>query len=171
MTRLEISARGLSWVANHENTRWFLVIQVQKPPRNELNKLLRVSNETAMAFKQPPLYTEQLPPGMDDGSPKLSQRSVTGKTAPAKGSSTGSHSQKGPPSDHDLDVSPNFHISIGWMLKAPSQNMVLMLNRVSVEQSEGFQFPVDTVKVKIGNGVIDVPLSSKEKLSGGIIES
>ncbi len=171
MTRLEISARGLGWVANYENTRWFLVMQVQKPPGNELNKLLRVSNETAKAFKQPPLYTEQLPPGMDDGSRKLSQRSVTGKTAREKGSSTGSHSQKGLSSDKDLDMSPNFHISIGWMLKAPSQDMVLTLNSVSVEQSAGFQVSVDTVKVKIGNGVIVVPLSSKKKLSGGIIDT
>lgn len=168
MTRLEISARGLRWVVNYENTRWFLVLQVQKPPGNELNNLLRVSDETAKAFKQPPLYAEQLPPGTDDGSRNLSQRSVTGKKARGKASSD-SHSQEGLSSDKYLDVSASFHISIGWMLKAPSQDMIMTLNSVSVEQSAEFQVSVDNLKVKVGNGVIAVPFSSKAKPSGGII--
>ncbi len=143
-------------------------MQVQKPPGAELDKLLCVSNRTAIAFKQPPLYTEQLPSSMDDHPQKLGQPSVTG-VARGKIPSSDSPSQKGFSDDKELDVSSKFHFSIGWVLKAPFQGMMWKLNNVCEDQTTHFQVSVNTVKVKVGNGITAVPLTSIVEASRGII--
>ena len=44
----------LDWVSNSAQTRWFLVLHVQR--RDELDRLLQLSNRTLALFGQPPLY-------------------------------------------------------------------------------------------------------------------
>ena len=154
--RFEISARGVRWVANYEKTRWFLVLQVQKPSGDELNRLLQISNETAKAFKQPPLYVERFSSAITEDSGHLNQRAHAAF-------------QKGLPSERNVDVSSSFHISIGWTLEAPSQGDILKLNSVIEEEATNFRILVEAVKVKIGNGITAMPLTSKAGESGGII--
>ncbi|KAJ5712310.1 hypothetical protein N7493_008778 [Penicillium malachiteum] len=57
----------LKWVSNYERTRWFLVLHVQRPQNDNLNKLLRLCNNTLSRFKQPPLYS---PTHENQASPK-----------------------------------------------------------------------------------------------------
>ncbi|KAJ5577445.1 uncharacterized protein N7459_006409 [Penicillium hispanicum] len=51
---------SLKWVSNYEKTRWFLVLHVQKPVHDSLNRLLCLSNRSLASFDQPPLYTPPL---------------------------------------------------------------------------------------------------------------
>ena len=146
------------------------MIQAQKPFGDELFELLRASNETAKAFKQPPLYTGQTPSMMTDDSRKLGGSEPTSKKAWEKSSSTDKPSLNANEINKELDMSSKFHISLGWMLEAPSQDLISKLNSVMEEQAMGFQIPVDTVKVKIGNGITAVPLTSNVQASGGFID-
>ncbi len=137
-------------------------MRVQKHSGDELNRLLTISNETAKAFKQPLLYIESAPSAMDLDLHQPGQPTLTGKEAWSKTSFTNSHFQERLPSDKEPDMSSSFHISIGWTLEAPSQDMI-------EEKTMCVQIFVDTVKVKIGNIITTIPLSSQVKVSGGII--
>ena len=144
-------------------------MQVQKPSGDELNKLLRISNETAKAFKQPPLYTEKISSATNDGSRKLGQSILAGTKALGEALSPNPPSLDGPSSNKEPDMSSSFHISIGWTLNAPSRDIMLRLNAVVEKMTTDFEVSVNMVKVKIGNGITAVSLSSKIEASGGII--
>ena len=137
-------------------------MQVQKPPGDELNRLLTISNETAKAFKQPLLYIDATPSAMDLDLHKSCQLTLPGKEAWNKTSFTALHFQERLPSDKEPDMSSSFHISIGWTLEAPSQDVI-------EEKTMCIQVFVDTVRVKIGNSITAMPLSSQVKASSGII--
>ncbi|KAK3675709.1 poly(U)-specific 3'-to-5' RNA exonuclease [Recurvomyces mirabilis] len=49
---------SLRWHPNETSTRWFLVLQLGRPPRDELAKLLAACNTVASAFDQPLLYAD-----------------------------------------------------------------------------------------------------------------
>lgn len=136
-----LCVRGLNWVANQEKTRWFLVIRIEKPPENELARLLYVTNEVAEGFGQLPLYGEP-------------QQLLSG-TAP-RGQD---------------DLSSNFHISIAWSLNPPSNDSSVKLENEIDARDIAFQLHVSSVKVKIGNGVTAIALASKVETSNGIIGS
>lgn len=55
-SRFDITLGSLEWVSNYEKTRWFLVLHAQKPPNDDLNRLLKLSNRCLASFGQPPLY-------------------------------------------------------------------------------------------------------------------
>ncbi|KAJ5083238.1 hypothetical protein N7456_012665 [Penicillium angulare] len=54
----------LMWAPNHDRTRWFLVLHVQRPKENTLNALLWSSNRALARVGQPPLYASSV----DDAS-------------------------------------------------------------------------------------------------------
>ena len=131
-------------------------MQVQKDSGDELNRLLGISNEIAKAFKQPPLYAEDISSAIDEDSAELGQ--FAHATA-----------QKQLPSDKDQDMSSSFHISIGWTLSAPSRDTSPKLNSVLEKETTNFRVFVEILKCKIGNSITAVPLTSKiSALSGAM---
>lgn len=56
------------------------------------------------------------------------------------------------------DFSSNFHISIAWSISAPETTGVIDLDDVPLN---GLFINFDSVKVKIGNGVSNIPLTSE----------
>ena len=155
----------MEWVANYENTRWFLVLKLERAPQNGLNKLLHLSNRTVVGFGQPSLYTDS----SVNGQTWRSQAVIVSRSKRAKGGpSSSSISRSGASSD--VDMSSSFHISIGWTLDAPTQDMRQKLNTTGVN-FEAIKIEVNTVKVKIGNGITAVSLASKIDDSNKIIET
>ena len=51
-----IRLNNLRWAANYERNRWFLAFGIQKPPEDNLNKLLMKFNDVAMVYALPSLY-------------------------------------------------------------------------------------------------------------------
>lgn len=160
--------RGLEWVANYENTRWFMVLKLEKAPQNGLNKLLHLSNRTVTEFGQPSLYTDSLQSSLDGHSRKRQAGNVgrSNKITGAAGSASTSHSG---PSNH-IDMISSFHISIGWTLDAPSQGLRDIVNTTGIDFRD-IKVDVNTVKVKIGNGITAISLGTKIDNSNRIIET
>ena len=67
-------------------------------------------------------------------------------------------------------MSSSFHISIGWTLAAPTQDMRQILNTTGIS-FQAVKVEVNTVKVKIGNGITAISLASKIDDSNKIIET
>ncbi|KAL8716935.1 MAG: hypothetical protein Q9225_005773 [Loekoesia sp. 1 TL-2023] len=156
---------GLRWVANYENNRWFLVVQVQKPPGDELNKLLRASNKVANEYGQPYLY---VPPEAStarapvDRKPQPRGSSGRSQTARSNGR-THIHSQA---LELPKDASAHFHVSIGWTLEEPPE--ALLDETIS---GQALKVDVRTIKIKVGNGIVLVQLGSRMLESNGLIGS
>ncbi|KAF7942132.1 hypothetical protein BELL_0019g00030 [Botrytis elliptica] len=151
----EMRFSGLAWVPNYEKTRWFLVLRVNTPESNALNKLLHVSNKVVEEFGQPPLYAN-------------SRTSVNGQQV-AKGAH---HSQHGKPFrgktqqkkdafNGMADLSDAFHISIAWTLLPPDQELIEATERLTANELmkvKQIQLKTEEIKAKIGNVVTNVPL-------------
>lgn len=45
------------WAANHERTRWFLALKLERPSGDELNRLLDICNQLVASHGLPQLYT------------------------------------------------------------------------------------------------------------------
>ena len=67
-------------------------------------------------------------------------------------------------------MSSSFHISIGWTLDDPTQDMRQILNTTGIK-FEAIKVEVNTVKVKVGNGITAISLASKIDSSHKIIET
>lgn len=159
--------RGLEWVANYEETRWFLVLKLERPPQNGLNKLLYTSNQTVTDFGQPPLYIDLLQ-SSNSGQSRKRQAGYRGQStetivAAASGSMTG------PGPSTDIDISSNFHISIGWTLSAPTQGLREGINTTGID-FQAINVEINTVKAKIGNGITAISLARKIDTTNRIIE-
>ena len=159
--RFTLSTSSLDWVANHENTRWFLVLRLDKAPQDGLNRLLRLSNNAAAVFGQPPLYQKE--PFLQASIPYRKKEKVGGDRGVAPSPWRMSYT------DAKDDLSSHFHISIAWTLRAPSKEIKEMVKQLNREE-EPITFNVSMVKVKIGNSVSPVSLSSRKDTSNGIIE-
>lgn len=159
--------KGLEWVANYEKTRWFLVLKLERASQNGLNKLLHLSNQTVANFGQPPLYTDLLQYSADGRSRKrpTANRGRSKETTKAAISSSMSHSEP----LTDIDMSSSFHISIGWTLGVPSQDLRERLNTRGIDFLT-LKVDVSTVKVKIGNGITAISLATKIDSSNKMIE-
>ncbi|KAJ5818189.1 hypothetical protein N7474_003780 [Penicillium riverlandense] len=127
-----IQPAHLDWVSNHEHTRWFLVFRVQKPARNNLNRLLRLANDALAHFHQPPLY----------------ERDTRASRASA--------GQKSGLADSDIDYSDCFHISLAWSLGEPDPTERERVRKVDLKALQGLRVGFDSVKAKIGNHVEDL---------------
>jgi len=144
----------LDWVSNHEHTRWFLVLRLQKPEDNSLNRLLHISNQSLAIFDQPPLYAN-IP------TINIIDKSVQHVPRPRSDYRHG-RASKGPrPSKNDLqDYSDCFHISLAWSLSQPSRTDNQILQTLEVTQLKDIKTTFESVKVKIGNHVSNMVFSS-----------
>ena len=163
----KVAARGLEWVANYENTRWFLVLKLEKAPQNGLNTLLHLSNQTVVGFGQPSLYTDSLQSSVDGQWGKRQAGNVRRSKETRRAASSSPMSGSGP--SNDIDMSSNFHISIGWTLGAPTQGLRERLKTTGIDL-QAIKIDVHTVKVKIGNGITAISLAIKVDNSNKIIE-
>ncbi|KAH8689033.1 U6 snRNA phosphodiesterase Usb1 [Talaromyces proteolyticus] len=130
----------LDWVSNSEKTRWFLVMRIRKPPNDELNALLRISNQTLAKFNQPSLYE--------------SQTSIT-RSSKKRGSNK-NLSLAGKYSNDDVtsqDLSDRFHISLAWCLDEPSLEIQEKTSGIDVKPLQSLKIIFNSVKAKIGNVV------------------
>lgn len=159
--------RGLEWVANYEMTRWFLVLKLEKPPNNGLNKLLHLSNQTVTVFGQPPLYTDALQ-STADGQSRKRQAGSGGRSKKTAGAAASSSMNRSGPSS-DMDMSSSFHVSIGWTLAAPTQGLRERLNSTSMN-FQAIKVDINTVKAKIGNAITAISLATKIDTANKIIE-
>ena len=104
-------------------------MRIRKPPHDELNTLLRISNQTLALFNQPPLYAPVA--------------SVTHAAAAAL----------------KEDLSDRFHISLAWSLTAPSEQDQDRVSAVGLLRPlESLNIGFSSVKVKIGNTVKSLEL-------------
>ncbi|KAJ5817065.1 hypothetical protein N7447_009298 [Penicillium robsamsonii] len=125
----------LYWSSNYEKTRWFLVLGVQRPSNDGLNRLLKLSNDTLARFGQPPLYAtstreQQTTASLRNRSSDLS----------------------------DEDFSGCFHISLAWSLSEPSAKERERVAGIDLRTLREIQVGFDSVKAKIGNTVGSIPL-------------
>lgn len=134
----KVQPNTLYWTSNYEKTRWFLVFSVQKPTRDYLNCLLKLSNDALDRFGQPPLY--------------VGSRSQETRT---KASSTPRNTNVQPE-----DFSGCFHISLAWTLSAPSSKDREKIAQIDMRALRDIQIGFDSVKAKIGNIVKSIPLDS-----------
>lgn len=68
------------------------------------------------------------------------------------------------------DASSHFHVSIAWSLARPLEESITWLGSRS-DEDFNFCFTVSSVKVKIGNAVTALALSSKLETSNGIVDT
>lgn len=69
----------------------------------------------------------------------------------------------------DEDASDHFHISIGWTLEKPYEDSLDAAD-VGIDEQlmMKLRVAVRTVKVKVGNGIVAIPLWAKTVQSNGI---
>ena len=157
--RFEVYVTGLQWVANHEETRWFLVLQLSRPTGNAMNTLLWVSNETATAFGKPALYVKP------DRVPEKVPRPGRGKRdSQSRGRSRAVSTRNG-----IQDCTPCFHVSIAWSHRPLSNDIIANSRAIHSADFEGLSIEVRAVKIKVGNVVTALPLSPGLVDTGGII--
>ena len=137
---------------------------VRKPADDELNKLLHTSNAVTASFGQPPLYTGVNQNPAEDAPVEKRQR---GKKAQVKKRDPwhANHAERdiSVPEVESLksDLTPHFHISIGWSLNEPLGSMKEKLESLVNDRLREMTVHVDTVKVKVGNTVTTISLSNK----------
>ncbi|KAG9240076.1 U6 snRNA phosphodiesterase Usb1 [Calycina marina] len=139
----EVTLSGLDWVANFEKNRWFLVLRVEIPKNDELNKMLHVSNTVVQQHGQSPLYI--------DPTPKTTPKKKRRKT-----DSDGMF-------DGMQDRSNSFHFSIAWTLKTPDADLIKATGELAKSQMKDVQkirVKVSDIKAKIGNVVTSIPLTT-----------
>lgn len=128
---------SVKWVSNYEKTRWFLVLHVAKPENDGLNRLLEISNRALAQFNQPPLYAVPSP-----------------VSRPSRASAAHDHSSQ------RVDYSACFHVSLAWGLSEPSARDEERVAGIDRSPLENLHVRFDSVKVKIGNHVESIPLST-----------
>jgi hypothetical protein len=146
----DVTISSLDWVPNFEKTRWFLVLRVQAPGTDGLNKLLHVTNRVVQEHGQPPLYIK----AAGEKSTYEPLESVRSSSTPIRGE---------PSADWDgmQDVSDAFHISIAWTLEPPSNNMLDATKSVALNQFDSVRrvlIRVEEIKAKVGNTITSVRL-------------
>ncbi|KAL8649567.1 MAG: hypothetical protein Q9210_004321 [Variospora velana] len=163
-----IKAGRLRWVTNYEHNRWFLVVQMEKPPSDELNKLLAASNRVARSFGQPSLYTRQESVTAPSAIARKKDQSLfsRGKRARLPDAKSRVSTQS---AIIDEDASEHFHVSIGWTLEKPYEGSSDEADiRIGEQAMSKLSVVVQMVKVKVGNGIVSIPLCAKTVESNGI---
>lgn len=137
---------GLKWVPNFERNRWFLVLGIKKPAKNELNRLLDACNEAAQKSGHPELYVGGKGDGpMETNSPTAGAQVKPDKTA----------------------RSENFHVSIAWNLTEPDLEWVSLVRSMDAEKYiRSPQGSFDVVKARVGNVVHNFDLTTRRNSLG-----
>jgi hypothetical protein len=117
-------------------TRWFLVLRVTKPAKDNLNRLLGLSNRSLAHFGQPPLYA---------GRPGVHRH--------------GRHESVKPDAQPE-DLSHCFHVSLAWTLTEPTPEQKKKIEAIDLRRLQSLSIHFDCVKVKIGNNISSIPLST-----------
>ena len=163
-----MTSDGLRWTANYEKNRWFLVVPIRKPPGDELNRLLRASNRVAQKYDKPCLYLPQ-----DSLAAPVTVNRREPSTEKHGGSNTVSSTSEvglGEPYSHTYDdMSAHFHISIGWTLEEPVANLGEAIVDKGSQGAIKLELAIETVKARIGNGVVVLPLAPKTAEMNGIV--
>ncbi|CAD6441994.1 a7dc0336-fb66-4118-84e1-a7f1730d0624 [Sclerotinia trifoliorum] len=149
----EIGFSGLSWVPNYEKTRWFLVLRLNIPESNALNKLLHVSNKVVEEFGQPPLYADSRASENDTKIAHPSKRDAKNFKEKTR--------QKEESFVNMVDLSKAFHISIAWTLLPPDQELIEATEQLTSKELmkvQEIQIQTKEIKAKIGNVVTNLPL-------------
>jgi hypothetical protein len=147
----DVVISSLDWVPNFEKTRWFLVLRVNAPGTDGLNKLLHVANRVVQEHGQPPLYIKTAGEG-NSNQPSESMRSCS---TPIRGEQDSQW-------DGMHDASSAFHVSIAWTLEPPSNAMIDATKSVAMNEFEDTKkasISVQEIKVKVGNVVTNVHLA------------
>jgi hypothetical protein len=149
----------MHWIPNFEKTRWFLVLRINVPDSNALNKLLHVCNKVVQEYGQLPLYAKAI----DESQSKK-------KSEPVKNNKKQSRCAELNFNWSSLqDLSDAFHVSIAWTLEPPSSFLLEATDSVSSNQFENTKkiaLQVEEVKAKVGNVVTNMRLQrnvSEEK--------
>ncbi|KAK4935052.1 poly(U)-specific 3'-to-5' RNA exonuclease [Elasticomyces elasticus] len=137
-----VHVTGLDWVANHDKTRFFLVLKLGKPANNELNKFLSACNATAKQFELPMLYTDESTLSVPDASNGGEQQEAR-------------------------DRSDAFHISIAWTLEEPDEQARAQLAELDQVELQHLQVSFSLLKLKIGNIVNDISLTKHQDTEHG----
>ena len=167
--RFQCSVSGLSWVANDEATRWFLVLRLNRAPNDSLNTLLGISNEAAKAVGQMPLYTKPQSPELY-AKRRKDQGNAASKSA-GRSVLVGNNDDDAGGEGGGTDMSSHFHNSIAWTLSPPSQALVKGLDDVSSDlDMQAMAIGVNSVKLKIGNSITSIALEAKVDTTNKIIE-
>lgn len=143
---------SLKWVPNFERNRWFLVLGIEKPVQDELNRLLQACNEAARKCGHSELYVG----GHGDG-PVESEAISSG----VEGKEDGRDAAK------ETDRSDRFHVSIAWNIEEPDPEHVSRIRAFDVTEFIGP--PVasfDMVKARIGNVVHSIDLGKSARAVG-----
>jgi hypothetical protein len=155
--RFQVTPEGLDWVSNYERTRWFLVVRVKKPENDGLNRLLRISNRSLAAFGQPPLYEV----AVRSSQPRKETRGMRGP-GPNQAENVSNSLES-----TAVDYSHCFHISIAWCLNEPSPQDKQRVADVDLRPLDTLKISFSSVKVKIGNTILNVPLPMRKVDPGG----
>ncbi|MCJ1361236.1 poly(U)-specific 3'-to-5' RNA exonuclease [Acarospora aff. strigata] len=167
----EVSFKALDWVPNHENTRWFLVLRLERPRDDSLNRLLCISNKALGSFRQPPLYATREPEvkasALEDRRRRGSYdiRSLRSEVVPGKERANVISKQD------EVDFSSHFHISIGWSLGSPPAVALELARTADLGELQKVSIRFDAVKLKVGNAVTVVQLPTGVEMGKGLIGS
>lgn len=142
------------------------MLRIGHTPKNELTRLLQLSNRVVENVGQQPLYEEphllssvSQPRGQDQHAPRKLDRGVILRPK-----------SRIVDSNHSVDLLySRFHISVGWSLTPPPTDLDLKIKNETGIDAITYEFHINLVKVKVGNGVTAYPLPSKVETSNGII--
>lgn len=133
-----------------------------------MNKLLRASNRVAQNLNKPCLYVPQ----NASAAPVAVHRRHSSLKKHKGSKPSFSYSEgdvEGPESHLYEDMSDHFHISIGWTLKDPKGNSGEDTVDIGSQGQIKLEVAIETVKAKIGNAIVVLPLVSKAAETNGIV--
>lgn len=154
----DVRFTGLKWFPNYDRNRWFLILGIEKPAQDELNRLLHACNDAAETSGHPPLYIGGKGDGPmekdDTNDIDIATKSVQNDDKTVKTKST-------------IDRTHNYHISIAWTLAEPGPEWIALAQDTDVSAFiVSPQTPFETVKAKIGNIIHNIELNPRKPSLG-----
>lgn len=132
-----------------------------------MNKLLKASNRVAQNLNKPCLYVPQNSPAAPVAVHR--RHSSSKKHRGSKPSFSYSEDVQGTDSHVYEDMSDHFHISIGWTLQDPKGNSGADTVGMGSQGAIKLELAIETVKAKIGNAIVVLPLASTAAETNGIV--